>query len=90
MLWLQYHTQLLIPLQGLSRLYTLRFDAKDSTGEGLDAVCQLTGLTHLTLFAPETAEPLRVAAAADTAEAVGKLGVRHLAPRQSPLTCFHV
>jgi hypothetical protein len=55
---LQYHSQLLGPLQGLSRLRTLFFDAARSTGEGLEAVCQLTGLTDLTMVAPESAEGL--------------------------------
>jgi hypothetical protein len=55
---LQYHTQLLAPLQGLSGLRTLLFDGAGSTVEGLEAVLQMTGLTDLTMVAPEPAEGL--------------------------------
>jgi hypothetical protein len=54
---LQYIAERLTPLAGLSGLHTLRLHSYIRK-DGLEAVCQLTGLRELTLGAPGTAEGL--------------------------------
>ena len=49
---LQYSSELLAPLTGLSSLQELSLEPKNSLGEGLEVVCQLTGLRRLELELP--------------------------------------
>jgi hypothetical protein len=49
---LQYNSDLLAPLTGLSSLQELSLEPKNSLGEGLEVVCKLTGLRRLELELP--------------------------------------
>jgi hypothetical protein len=56
----QHSVQLLVALQGLSGLHTLHWGDWVSAREGLEAVCQLTGLRQLSVSLPYDFEDWRV------------------------------
>jgi hypothetical protein len=54
---LPFHQELLGPLRGLSGLHTLRVSSRYSRRKALAAVCQLTGLRELEVYAPLATTP---------------------------------